>query len=52
MLIFSIFLNTGEYVTATRRVFRAHFMLHPIDAVLDRKSILLWVEIVSETASF
>ena len=36
----------------TQRDFLAYFMLFLNDAVLNRKSILLWVEILSGTASF
>ena len=38
------FFKTGESVIATQRDFHAHFMLFQNDAVLNRKSILLWVE--------
>ena len=36
--------ESSESVIATQRAFCAHFMLCQNDAVLDRKSILLWVE--------
>ena len=36
--------KTGESVIAMNRAFHAHFMLHQNDAILDRKSVLLWVE--------
>ena len=38
------FFKTCTPVIATQRDFHAHFMLCWNDAVLDRKSILLWVE--------
>ena len=40
----TFFFTTGESVIATLRAFRAYFTLRRYDAVLDRKSILLWVE--------
>ena len=36
--------TTAEYVQAIKKVFRVHFLLLQNYTVMDRKSILLWVE--------
>ena len=38
------FFKTGESVIVIQRAFCAYFMLCWNDAVLDRKSIMLWIE--------
>ena len=44
------FFKAGESVIATQKAFHDHFMLHWNDAVLDRKSKLLWVENLRTTS--
>ena len=38
------YFKSGESVIATQEDFRAHFTLSQNDVVLERKSILIWVE--------
>jgi len=45
------YFRKNEYVAAVQHVFRTRFKILPRQAILDRKSIILWVKNFIETGS-